>query len=66
MNETKKAESEFNNPFIVNRADPYIVKGKDGYYYFTASYPMFGANDTAGYDRIPAKGTDHSHLVLRP
>lgn len=52
MNETKKAESEYNNPFIVNRADPYIVKGNDGYYYFTASYPMFGANDTAGYDRI--------------
>lgn len=38
--------------FIADRADPYIVKGNDGYYYFTASYPMRGASDTEGYDRI--------------
>ncbi|MCR5692187.1 MAG: family 43 glycosylhydrolase, partial [Eubacterium sp.] len=38
--------------FIADRADPYIVKADDGYYYFTASYPMYGANDTSGYDRI--------------
>lgn len=38
--------------FIEDRADPYITKGGDGYYYFTASYPMYGANDKDGYDRI--------------
>lgn len=38
--------------FIADRADPYITKGSDGYYYFTASYPMYGANDKEGYDRI--------------
>lgn len=38
--------------FIADRADPYITKGSDGYYYFTASYPMYGANDREGYDRI--------------
>lgn len=38
--------------FIQDRADPYIVLGKDGYYYFTASYPMYGAKDKEGYDRI--------------
>lgn len=32
------------NPLILNRADPYILKHTDGYYYFTASVPE--------YDRI--------------
>ncbi len=38
--------------FIKDRADPFVKKGSDGYYYFTASYPMYGANDPEGYDRI--------------
>ena len=39
------------NPFITERADPYIVKGPDGFYYFTASYPAY-QNVDSGYDRI--------------
>lgn len=39
------------NPFIIQRADPYIFKGPDDYYYFTASYPAFYDVDH-GYDRI--------------
>ena len=39
------------NPFINERADPYIVDGNDGYFYFTASYPAYGSADK-GYDRI--------------
>lgn len=39
------------NPFIPERADPYVTKGPDGYYYFTASYPAF-ENANNGYDRI--------------
>jgi len=38
--------------FIEDRADPYITLGNDGYYYFTASYPMYGGGDANGYDRI--------------
>lgn len=38
--------------FIADRADPYVTKGNDGFYYFTASYPMYGAGDAEGYDRI--------------
>ena len=38
--------------FIKDRADPYITKGSDGYYYFTSSYPMYGKDDSEGYDRI--------------
>ena len=42
--------NEYPNPFIPERADPYITKG-DGCYYFTASYPAFYDADH-GYDRI--------------
>ena len=35
---------EYNKPWILQRADPYIVKHTDGIYYFTASVPE--------YDRI--------------
>lgn len=36
--------NDLNTPFIIQRADPYVVKADDGYYYFTGSYPA--------YDRI--------------
>lgn len=39
------------NPFIPQRADPYIIKGGDSFYYFTASYPALNNADN-GYDRI--------------
>ncbi len=42
----------YNNPFIIERADPFITKGPDGYYYFTASYPMKCHDDPIGYDRV--------------
>ena len=29
-----------------------VTKGSDGWYYFTASYPMYGSTDSEGYDRI--------------
>lgn len=35
---------DYSNPLIEQRADPYIHKHTDGYYYFTGSYPL--------YDRI--------------
>lgn len=37
--------------FIPERADPYVFKGNDNMYYFTASYPAF-KNAESGYDRI--------------
>ena len=41
----------YQNPFIENRADPYIVKAPDGTFYFTASYPAY-KDELHGYDRI--------------
>ncbi len=38
------------DPFIMERADPYVLKHDDKYY-FTASYPAFGSVEK-GYDRI--------------
>lgn len=31
----------YTNPLIIQRADPYIYKHTDGYYYFTASVPSY-------------------------
>ncbi|MCU9615128.1 family 43 glycosylhydrolase [Caldibacillus lycopersici] len=35
---------EYPSPLVEQRADPYLLKHHDGYYYFTGSYPL--------YDRI--------------
>lgn len=40
----KEKELKYNEPWILQRADPYVVKADDGFYYFTASVPE--------YDRI--------------
>lgn len=44
MTEQNYKRTEYNIPFISNRADPYIYRHIDGIYYFTASVPE--------YDRI--------------
>lgn len=33
--------SEYTNPLILQRADPWVYRHTDGYYYFTASVPEF-------------------------
>ncbi len=38
---------EYNNPVVEQRADPWVYKHSDGYYYFTASVPE--------YDRIEVR-----------
>ena len=32
---------EYNNPIVIERADPWIYKHTDGYYYFTGSVPSY-------------------------
>lgn len=44
------------NPFIMERADPYVIKHEDKYY-FTASYPAFKSAEN-GYDRIILRESD--------
>lgn len=43
--------TDYPNPFIPERADPYAMRAPDGTCYFTASYPAFGDAEH-GYDRI--------------
>lgn len=43
---------DFADPLIERRADPDVTLGDDGWYYFTASYPMTKASDPVGYDRV--------------
>lgn len=50
MNNIKS--KNYPNPFIIERADPYMMKAADGYYYFTASFPMKSDSDEEGYDRV--------------
>ena len=33
--------TEFNTPWIEQRADPYVYRHTDGSYYFTASVPAY-------------------------
>ena len=33
--------TDYNKPFIVQRADPYMYRHEDGTYYFTASVPTY-------------------------
>ncbi len=39
MDTSKKLK--FNEPWIMQRADPYVYRHTDGYYYFTASVPAY-------------------------
>jgi GH43 family beta-xylosidase len=43
---------DFADPLIERRADPDVTIGEDGWYYFTASYPMTRSDDPTGYDRV--------------
>ena len=41
MNKNDYKETKYNQPLILQRADPYVYKSKDGTYYFTASVPAY-------------------------
>lgn len=41
---------EYSNPLVEQRADPWVYKHADGYYYFTASVPE--------YDRIEVRRSE--------
>lgn len=46
---------EYGDVLIEQRADPYVMLAEDGWYYFTASYPVCGTEENRqgiGYDRI--------------
>ena len=40
--------TKYNQPFIEQRADPYILRHTDGRYYFTATVPSYDGITTGG------------------
>lgn len=50
MDKNNYRKTEYNTPFIEQRADPYMYRHMDGMYYFTASVPA--------YDRIVLRRAD--------
>ena len=66
MNETDK-QLRYNEPWILQRADPYIYKHTDGNYYFTASVPDYDkvvlrrADTLAGLKDAPEIEIWHKH-----
>ena len=59
--------TQYNKPFIEQRADPYITKADDGKYYFTASVPAYDsivlrcADSLEGLKGAPEKEIWHKH-----
>ena len=49
-------ELKYNEPWILQRADPYVYRHTDGNYYFTASIPA--------YDRIVLRRRNHERTYL--
>ncbi len=45
-------QPQYASPLVRGRADPWVFKGEDSYYYFTATYPMQSYDDPHGHDRI--------------
>lgn len=41
VKDMKEKELKYNEPWILQRADPYVYKHTDGVYYFTASVPAY-------------------------
>ena len=46
-----KAMTTYKNPIVIERADPWVYKHTDGYYYFATNSPQKGydPNDPNGY-----------------
>jgi GH43 family beta-xylosidase len=65
MNMEKKLR--YNEPWILQRADPYVYRHTDGTYYFTASVPAYDgivlrrAGSLAGLANAPEKEIWHKH-----
>ena len=48
-------QTQYDNPFILYRADPHIIRAEDGSYYFTASY---ATESGSSYDRVTLRHAD--------
>lgn len=54
--------SEYHNPLVLQRADPWVIKYR-GSYYFTGSYPAYDRIILRHADRINDLQTAHEHTI---
>lgn len=54
-----------NNPILVQRADPWVYKHTDGYYYFTASVPEFDLIELRRSETIQGLGEAEAVVAWR-
>jgi GH43 family beta-xylosidase len=59
------AVQPFTNPVIPQRADPWVYKHTDGYYYFTASVPEYDRLEVRRAKTIQELGTAEAVVVWR-
>ena len=58
-------QSEFNNPIVFQRADPWMYKHSDGKYYFTASVPEYDRIEIRSAKNIQELGSAISTVIWR-
>ncbi|MCM3786284.1 family 43 glycosylhydrolase [Neobacillus mesonae] len=58
-------ELQFINPIIPQRADPWVYKHSDGYYYFTASVPEYDRIEVRRAETIQELGTAEPVVAWR-
>ena len=56
---------KYNNPIVPQRADPWIWKHTDGYYYFTGSYPAYDRIELRRSETIQGLGDAEPVVVWR-
>lgn len=59
------ASQQFTNPVISQRADPWVYKHTDGYYYFTASVPEYDRIEVRRAKTIQELGSAEAVVVWR-
>jgi len=60
-----KTMTKLNKPLIEQRADPFIYKHTDGYYYFTASVPAYDGIELRRAQTIAGLATAETRMVWR-
>jgi GH43 family beta-xylosidase len=59
------AQPEYRNPLIQQRADPFIWKHTDGFYYFTATVPEYDRLELRRAKTIPELSTAEAKVIWR-
>ncbi|MDD6038242.1 MAG: family 43 glycosylhydrolase, partial [bacterium] len=65
MNKNNYIKTEYNNPFMIQRADPYVYRHSDGSYYFTASLPEYDCIALRKSDSLDGLANAEETIVWR-